>query len=163
MFAYATRSATIRTRVDPEEIRERMAAIAAEPAPEGYDRAMADGYFSGVSVDARSFAFDYTFNSHTNRQVYAVRGRVTATRDWRIVRLQLTARRPFAGWAEMGGVVVAMVYVLGAELTLAQLALGLLCGWWVLVFLNYLAVPNIVKNRVAASLADRLGGTVLRP
>jgi hypothetical protein len=97
MLVRASRSAAIRTRLDEDTVRDRLAALAARPAPEGIRELVAAGGFEGWSVGPREFRLDYRVNNPKNLQSYAVRGTMQDARDWRIVRLKLTAHDPWLG------------------------------------------------------------------
>lgn len=162
MFVRARRSATIRTRLDPDTVRERLAALAAAGGPEGFDRLMASGFFlDGGSVGRRDFHLDYRFNSAKNPQTYAVHGRLVDTPDWRIVRLKLTAHDPWLGPMELLllGAFLAFHAVMG-ELP-ARAAVGaLLLVMVVYALANLLYIPEVVTSRIAGQIASALNGSV---
>ena len=162
VFVRPCRSATIRTRLDAETIRERMSALASEPEPEGFDRMMANGYFLGGFVGAREFDIDYRFNSRRNPQTYAVHGKVQDARDWRIVRLKLTAHTAWLSGLEILGLLgFTVFYVATGELP-PKPAIGIFLGLTaVYAIANLLFIPTVVKGRVSAIVASQVNGSVL--
>jgi hypothetical protein len=156
------RSATIRTRLDAEAIRERMSALASEPEPEGFDRMMAHGYFLGGSVGAKDFDIDYRFNSRKNPQTYAVHGKVQETKDWRIVRLKLTAHAPWLSGLELLFLAGFIVFYIATGELPPRPAIGIFVGVTaVYAIANLLFIPEVVKGRVSGIVASQVSGSVL--
>lgn len=162
IFVRPCRSATIRTRLDAEAIRERMSALASEPEPEGFDRMTANGYFLGGFVGAKEFDIDYRFNSQKNPQTYAVHGKVQETKDWRIVRLKLTAHTAWLSGLEILGLVgFAAFYVATGELP-PKPAIAIVVGLTAIYAIaNLLFIPSVVNGRVSAIVASQVNGSVL--
>jgi hypothetical protein len=161
MFIRPCRSATIRTRLDAAEIRERLSSLAAEPPPEGGSAFFAHGYVLGGSVGARDFHLDYKFNSAKNPQTYSVHGAVEETRDWRILRLKLTAHAPWFSKWELGGLVLFLAFSLytreippAGAASLALFVMALYAG------ANLFYIPDVVTNRVSSLVAAQVRGSV---
>ena len=161
MFVRACRSATIRTRLDVDSVRERLAALAAQPAPEGMRGFFANGVFEGWEVDAREFRLDYRMPNPKNPQTYAVRGTVQDMRDWRIVRLKLTAHDPWLGPIELLFFLGFIAYhVFLEELPPRGAVMVLLLVMSVYAFANLLYIPDVVTNRISALIASEVNGSV---
>lgn len=161
MFVRACRSATIRTRLDVDTVRERLAALAAEPPPEGMKGFFAGGRYEGWDVDGQEFRLDYRVNNPKNPQSYAVRGTVQDMRDWRILRLKLTAHDPWLGPIEL----IFLAAFVGFHVYLGEVppkgaVLILLFVMAVYAFANLLYIPDVVTNRIAERLASEVNGSV---
>ena len=161
IFVRPCRSATIRTRLDAETVRERLSALAGEGSPEGWDRFMSHGYFLNGRVDVKELHIDYHYNAHRNPQTYAVHGRVQDTRDWRVLRLKMTAHAPWLSWIEMSVLALVMgFYVVTGEAPPAP-AIGVcIFVTAVYAFANLMFIPDRVRERVAAMLATQVSGSV---
>ena len=161
MFVRPSRSATIRTRLDREEIHDRLAALAAHPPPDGTSALFAHGYILGGSVSPRDFHLDYKFNSAKNPQTYSVHGTLEETPDWRILRLKLTAHAPWVSKWEVG----ALVLFLGVSIYARDMRPGGALAAALLVMAIYAAanlfyVPDAVTQRVSSALAAHLKGSL---
>lgn len=160
-FGHARREATIRTRLDPEAIRERLSALAGEGAPRGWALFRTPGYFVGGTVGERDFTIDYRFMNRKNPQVYAVRGQVHDSGDWRVLHMTLTADRPWLHWLEIVGIVaVGCFYVFagGASLLTAIGVTLVLIAFMAIA--NLLIVPGSVSRRVSSMVAASVDGSV---
>ena len=161
MFVRASRSATIRTRLDRETIRERLSPLTAgqERAPGVF---IEKGRFTGGTVDENAFQLEFLFDSSRNSQTYAVKGRVQDDRDWRVLRLKLTARDPWLGRVELFFLVlfVGLHYVAGDFPHGAAVAvlLGIMALYAVI---NLLWVPAVVTGRVSGEIAAAVNGSIL--
>ena len=160
MFVRPCRSATIRTRLDAEAIRERMTFLVEEPRPEGFDRLMSGGYWLNGWVGPKAFDIDYLYNSK-HKPRYAVHGRVQETRDWRILRLKITAHAPWLSALEL----VLMVGLLAFMVATGELPpRGALIVFAVLTvvyaFANLLFIPSVVRQRVSSMVATQVDGSV---
>ena len=162
MFVRACRSATIRTRLDGDAVRERLAALAGRPSPEGLQAFLAKGSFSNWTVGAHDFHLDYRVNNPKNPQEYAVQGKLQETPDWRIVRLKLTAHDPWLGPIELGAAVLFLgfswfagdVPPMGAILIFTFVMA-------VYAFANLFYIPDAVTTRLASLIASEIRGSVL--
>ena len=161
MFVRPCRSATLRTRLDREEIRERLATLAADPPPDGAGIFFAQGFFLGGTVGAQDFHLEYKFNSAKNPQTYSVHGRLEESRDWRLLRLKLTAHAPWVSPWELG----ALALFLGLSIYFGRIAAG--AAVTVALFLmavyaaaNLFYVPDVVTHRVSSLLASQVRGSV---
>jgi len=160
MFVRPCRSATIRTRLDAEAIRERMTFLAGEPAPEGFDRFMSHGYWLNGWVGANAFDIDYLYNSK-HKPRFAVHGRVQETKDWRILRLKITAHAPWLSALElvfMVGFTAFLVATGEMPPRGALIVFAVVTG--VYAFANLLIVPSIVRQRVSSMVATQVDGSV---
>jgi hypothetical protein len=157
------RSATIRTRLDFEGVRQRLHGFASDGTPDGVDRFLANGYFMGGWVGAREFHLEYRFNSAKNPQTYDVAGTIRDTPDWRIIRLKITAHSPWMGW---WGLVVVILYaafsVYTGEIPAQGVVVVVGLALAFAAFANLLYIPDVVTNRVSALLAGALRGSVLQ-
>jgi hypothetical protein len=161
IFVRPCRSATIRTRLDAEAIRERLAFLASEAAPEGFDRLMANGYFLGGYVGPKEFKVDYKFNSSKNPQTYAVHGRVQETKDWRILRLKLTAHSPWLSGIEMVFLAAFVAfYVFTGEMPPGPAVAVFVVVTAIYAFANLMFIPDTVKQRVSSIVAAQVSGSV---
>ena len=161
IFVRPCRSATIRTRLDAEAVRDRLSTLAGEGSPEGWDRFMSHGYFLNGRVDVKELHIDYHYNAHRNPQTYAVHGRVQDTKDWRILRLKMTAHSAWLSGIEL--VILAALlgfWVVTGEKPPAAAVGTLLIVTAVYAFANLLFIPEQVKLRVASMLATQLSGSV---
>jgi hypothetical protein len=162
IFVRPCRSATIRTRLDAQAVHERLVILADEPAPEGWDRMMAHGYFANGRLDDRELRIDYKFNSRRNPQVYAVHAKVQDTKDWRILRIRLTAHAPWLSGIEvlfLAGLLV--FYVATGEAPPPAAIATFLVVTAVYAFANLMFIPDQVKARVASIVATQVNGSVL--
>ena len=160
MFVHASRSVTIRTRLDRETIRERLSAIAAAgtPPPGGF---IEKGHFLGGSVGAEEFDLDFRFASAKNAQTLRVRGRVQVYPDWRVLRIRITSRDP---WMH------PLFLIVPGAIAALHLAFGVLPGPDVVVpfvvvtaiyaFVNLLYVPDLAMGRVAGEVASAVDGSI---
>ena len=163
MFVRPCRSATIRTRLDEEAIREQLCAFVDQGSPDGMTRFMAHGYFLGGSVGPREFHLDYKFNSVKNPQKYAVRGRIQDTKDWRVLRLKLTAHAPWLAWYELAALVLfAAFYVHDGRVPPTGAILLVAFVMAIYAAANLLYIPDAVTARVSSMLAFELRGSVLQ-
>lgn len=161
VFVRARRSATIRTRLDVETVHERIAALAAEPAAGGMKAFLAHGHFAGWTVEPQDFRFDYTVNNPKNRQSYAVHGTVRDARDWRILRLKLTAHDPWLGRIELGFLAAfTAFYAYSGELPPGFAVFSLLFVMAVYAFANLMYIPDAVTARMAGLIASEVNGSV---
>ena len=160
MFVRPCRSATIRTRLDAEAIRERMAILAGEPTPEGFDRFMSHGYWLNGWVGPNTFDIDYLYNSkHQPR--FAVHGRVQETKDWRILRLKITAHAPWLSKLELAMLVgFAVFIVMSGELPPRGAVAFLAIVTGIYAFANLLFIPSVVRQRVSSMVAAQVDGSV---
>ena len=161
IFVRPCRSATIRTRLDAETVRDRLEALAGGGSPEGWDRFMSHGYFLNGRVDAKELHIDYHYNAHRNPQTYAVHGRVQDTRDWRVLRLKMTAHKPWLNLLETAILLgVAVFYMATGEFPPGP-ALGMVAiVTAIYAFANLMFIPNQVQLRVASMLATQVNGSV---
>lgn len=161
-FVRPRRQVTIRTRLDLETMRERLGALAAAGAPEGWERFTSHGYFlDGGTIGPSDFLLDYRFNNPKNAQVYAVRGVFEETDDWRFVHLDFEAHEPWMGaWELAATVAFTFLHVwlraLPAWAGVGALAFGL--GVW--AWANLLYVPDQCCDRAASWIATELQGSV---
>ena len=164
VFVRASRSATIRTRLDLDTVRERLSGVAVRGAPGGAEEFFAHGFFlDGGSVDAHEFRLDYRFNSTKNRQTYAVHGRLQDVKDWRMLRLKLTAHDPWLGRIELAALAAfTAFYVANGELPPGGAIGILLFVMAIYAIANLLYIPDVVTTRVAALLATEVNGSVQR-
>ena len=163
IFVRARRSATVRTRLDVEAVHERIAALAAEPAAGGMKAFFADGHFAEWTVGRQDFRFDYTVNNPKNRQSYAVHGTVRDARDWRILRLKLTAHDPWLGRIELGFLVAFVAFhAFTGEVPAGGAVLILLFVMAVYAFANLMYIPDAVTSRMAGLIASEVNGSVQR-
>ena len=157
------RSATLRTRLDVEQVRQRVIEVAREGEPDGSEIFISHSYFLGGSVGERDFDLDYRFNSARNPQTYSVVGTIQDTHDWRVVRLKIKAHSPWMGWWVFGGIVLFVAFAVLAE---DLPPWGGVAGVGVAVALaalaNLLYVPDVVTSRVCVRLAGALRGSVLQ-
>jgi hypothetical protein len=116
VFVRPCRSATLRSRLDREEIRERLATLAADPPPDGAGLFFAQGFFLGGTVK---------FNSAKNPQTYSVQGRLEESRDWRLLRLRLTAHARWVSPWELG----AIALFLGLYVYFGEISVGTSRTW----------------------------------
>jgi hypothetical protein len=160
MFVRPCRSATIRTRLDAKAIRERISFLAGEPPPEGVDRFLSHGYWLNGWVGPTTFDIDYLYNSK-HKPRFAVHGRVQETKDWRILRLKITARAPWLSALELVLLVGFTAFMVATgELPPrgAVASLALVTG--IYAFANLLFIPNAVRERVSSMLATQVDGSV---
>ena len=163
IFVRPCRSATIRTRLDVDAVRERLTAVATAPAPEGLDALLAKGTFDAWTLGERDFRFDYTVNNPKNRQSYAVKGTIQDARDWRVLRLKLTAHDPWLGRIELGFLVAfILLYVALGEMPPGGAVMVLLFVMAVYAFANLMYIPDVVTGRIAGLLASEINGSVQR-
>jgi hypothetical protein len=159
----AVRSATIRTRLDVEHVLERLRAVAGDKGPQGWRRALANGYFRFGQVSGHELLIDYHFNNPRNPQTFAVQARVTDGGDWRRIDLSLRAHSPFVeGWTLIVLVLLGCeeVYTHGTHLGWVFSVLIFVLG--VMAFVNLLYIPEVVAERVSARLAHAVQGSVRR-
>ena len=149
------------TRLDAEAVRERLSALAGEEGPRGWALFRTPGYFIGGTVGEREFTVDYRFMNRKNPQVYAVRGAVQESGDWRLLHMTLTADRPWLHWLEIVGIVaVGCFYVFAGGASLVT-AIGVTLSFIALMALvNLLIVPGSVSRRVSSMVAARVDGAV---
>ena len=159
MFVRARRSATIRTRLDVETIRERLSAIArGTPHPGGL---VEKGRFLGGTVGADDFHLDFDFASQKDPQQYTVHGRIQDHKEWRILRLKVASKDP---WMH------PLFLVVPATVFAVHLAFGFLpekpfvvsCGVVMAVYAlkNLFFLPDLVTGRVAGEIAAEVNGSV---
>ncbi len=159
MFVRARRSATIRTRLDVEAIRERLSAIArGTPPPGGF---FEKGHFLGGTVGADDFHFDFDFASQKDPQTYTVHGRIQDHQEWRILRLKIVSKGP---WMH------PLFLVIPAGILLPHLAYGVMpekglfvaFGVAIAVYAirNLFFLPDLVTGRVAGEIAAEVNGSV---
>jgi hypothetical protein len=162
VFVRACRSATIRTRLDEEAIRARLSVLVDDPVPDGFGRVLANGYIlEGGVVGPREFSLDYRFNSARNPQTYSVHGKVQDTRDWRILRLKLTARDPWLGPVELFFLVLYLaLYVFTGEVPPKGAFVILAAVMGLYAAANLLYIPSVVTSRVSCLLASEVHGSV---
>jgi hypothetical protein len=161
VFVRATRSATIRTRMDAGEVRVKVEEVAARERPTGSEALFAHGYFLGGGVEGDEIWLDYRFNSARNPQTYRVRGRIQDAKDWRILRLVLTAHDPWLSGIELMVLVgFSGFYVWMGEMVPrgALVILAFVLG--VYAVSNLLYIPSVVAQRVSALLASEVHGSV---
>jgi hypothetical protein len=112
-------------------------------------------------VDDRELHVDYKFNSRKNPQVYAVHGKVRDAKDWRVLRLKMTAHSPWLSGIElvfMAGLLGFWV-VTGEKPPSAAIATFLIVtGIYALA--NLILIPAQVKERVASMMATQVSGSV---
>jgi hypothetical protein len=161
-FVRPRRQVTIRTRLDLEAMRERLAALAAAGEPEGWERFNAHGYFlDGGAVGPSDFILDYRFNNPKNAQVYAVRGVFEETDDWRYVHLDFEAHEPWmGGWESLGtaALIAAVTWLRGLPWTAGIAVLVFTIAIW--AWANLLYVPDKCCDRAASWIATELSGSV---
>jgi hypothetical protein len=160
MFVRPCRSAAIRTRLDLETVRERLARIARGMASP--DTPVARGHVLGGTVGPDGFHLDFRFQGD-NPQNYSVHGRIQDAKDWRILRLKLTARDPWLGPVELAvlaGFIALNVWAEELPARAAIAVIGVLMALYALVNLWY--APGLVTRRVSATLAAELDGSVQR-
>jgi hypothetical protein len=161
VFVRARRSATIRTRLDRETIRERLS-----PFARGEDRApgfwIEKGRFTGGTVEESAFQLDFLFDRSRNGQTYAVKGRVQDDLDWRVIRVKLTARDPWLSKVELFFIALftGLHYVAGDVPRRGALAV-LLFVMGLYAFINLFWVPALVTGRVSGEIASAVNGSVL--
>ena len=161
MFIRARRSAAIRTRLDEDTVRERLEALAARPAPEGIQGFLAGGRFENWNVGHREFRLDYHVNNPKNPQTYAVRGTMQDARDWRILRLKLSAHDPWMGPVEAFFLVAFIAFhVYVGELPAKGAVVVLILVMGVFAFANLLLGPDLITNRIASLIASEVNGSV---
>ena len=155
------RAVTIRTRLDADEVRSRLRALAGEAEPQGWQRFTAPGFLTAGGVGERDFLFAYYFNSSKNAQTYSVHGLIDDAVEWRVLRLDVRSDEPWlhpllALWmAFLAGLMVvtgelppaAGAWLFAAVLTLYAVA-------------NLVLVPAVVTGRVANLLASAVRGAV---
>jgi hypothetical protein len=159
VFVRARRSATIRTRLDVETIRERLSALARGTTPPG--GLVEKGHFLGGTVGADDFHFDFHFASQKDPQTYTVHGRIQDHLEWRILRLKVVAKGP---WMH------PLILVVPAGVVGVHLAFGFLpekafvvsCGVVLVIYAlrNLLFLPDLVTGRVAGEIAATVSGSV---
>ena len=162
LFVRPRRQVTIRTRLDLATMRERLAALAAAGAPDGWERFNAHGYFlDGGTVGPSDFALDYRFNNPKNAQVYAVWGRFEETGDWRYVHLDFEAHEPWMGGWELRGMAAFLAWTTwsrdlpwGAGVAVFAFTTAVWAG------ANLVYVPNVCCDRAASWIASELSGSV---
>jgi hypothetical protein len=161
-FVRPRRQVTIRTRLDLETMRERLAALAAAGAPDGRERFTARGYFlDGGTVGPSDFALDYRFNNPKNAQVYAVWGRFEETEDWRYVHLDFEAHEPWmGGWELCGTVAFTILHCFLRDLPLVAGVAMLVLGVSIWAWANLIYVPTVCCDRAASWIATELSGSV---
>ncbi|HEY2941873.1 MAG TPA: hypothetical protein VGN09_05525 [Vicinamibacteria bacterium] len=162
MPARATRTRTIRTRLEGEALRQRLAALAEEQEPEGARRLLADGFFLAGHVDGQAFDLAYRHNNPRNAQTFDVHGVIDATPDWQILHLRMTAQQPWARWWEIAiwaavaaGLAVARSIKPGAALVIFAFVNA------VYAFANLLYIPDVSAGRIARLVARAVNGSVL--
>ena len=159
MFVRARRSAAVRTRLDPETVRERLRGIAGGTPPPG--GLVEKGHFLGGTVVADEFHFDFRFASAKDPQTYTVHGRVQDHRDWRILRLKVVSKDPWMHPLFLvfpaGFLGLHLVYGLMPEKG-PLVAFAVVMA--VYAFKNLFVVPDFVTGRVAGEIAARLNGSV---
>lgn len=155
----ASRSATIRTRLDRETIRERLSTLAAgSPPSEG---PLEKGHFLGGAVGTEEFHFEFRFASQKNTQNYSVHGRVGDHQDWRVLRLKLTAHDPWLGRIELAFLAgFVLLHVVLEEAPAGGGVLALLFVMSIYAFFNLMYVPDVVTSRVAGTIASEVNGSV---
>ena len=160
VFVRPCRSATIRTRLDPETIRARLAGLADGTEDSGV--IVARGHFlGGGRVDAREFHFDFRLNSAKNAQNYAVHGRVQDTRDWRVLRLKLTAHDRWLAPIELAFLAGFIALHVVFDAMPAGGAVAFLAALMAMyAFINLLWIPDKVTSRVADIVASTVNGSV---
>jgi hypothetical protein len=162
VFVRPRRQVTIRTRLDLNTMRERLAALAAAGEPEGWERFNAHGYFlDGGTVGPSDFILDYRFNNPKNAQVYAVRGVFEETDDWRYVHLDFEAHEPWMGAWEFVGMAAftaAITYARGLPWLAGVAVFAFSAAVWAWANLSY--VPNVCCDRAASWIATELQGSV---
>ena len=161
MFVRPCRSATIRTRLPVDEVTTRLSVLVNDPPPGGTSAFFAHGYFLGGSVDGSDFYLDYKFNSHKNPQTYGVHGKLQDARDWRILRLKLTARDPWLSRIELFFILMWIAfYVILGEMP-PKGAFGILIFvMGIYATANLLYIPSLVTERVSALLASEVNGSI---
>lgn len=162
LFVRPRRQATIRTRLDLEEMRERLAALAAAGEPDGWERFNAHGYFlDGGTVGPSDFVLDYRFNNPKNAQVYSVHGRFEETPDWRYVHIEFEAHEPWmGGWELLGSAAVMAVTVYVRSLPWGAGVGAFAFGTAVWAWANLVYVPHKCCDRAASWIATELSGSV---
>jgi len=161
MFVRPCRSAAIRTRLDLETVRERLARIAQGTASP--DTPITRGHVLSGTVGPDDFHLAFRFQSAKNPAKYSVRGRIQDETDWRIVRLKLTARDPGLGPVELAFLAGFVALHVWAEELPAKAGIGALMA--VMVFyalVNLLYVPDLVTSRVAGAIAAEINGSIQR-
>jgi len=162
-FVRPRRQATIRTRLDLETMRERLAELAEAGAPDGWkERFTAHGYFlDGGTVGPSDFTLDYRFNNPKNAQVYAVWGRFEETEDWRYVHLDFEAHEPWmGGWEFLATIAFMAAHAWWRDLPLVgavAVTLFVLAIW---AWANLIYVPAVCCDRAASWIATELSGSV---
>jgi len=143
-----------------ESVRERIAGIARGTESPG--SFVAQGHFLGGTVGADDFHLDFRFGGKNPAQ-YSVRGRIQDAKDWRILRLKLTARDPWLGPIELAALAGFVAFHAWADEVPARGAIAVLAGVMAFyAFLNLLYVPDVVTSRVSGSIAAELNGSVQR-
>jgi hypothetical protein len=161
VFVRACRSATIRTRLDVETVRERLTALAERPEPSGFRRLLANAHFDGWSVGLREFHLDYRVNNVKNPQAYSVHGTIQDERDWRIIRLKLTAHDPWLGPVEaLFLAAFAAFHVYTGEVPAKGGVVVLVFVMAVYAVANLLYIPDVVTNRLSSLIASEVSGSV---
>ena len=160
MFVHATRSVTVRTRLDEDTIRERLSAIAAAGTrpPGGF---IEKGHFLGGTVAAEEFDLDFRFASARNAQTLRVRGRVQVYPDWRVLRVKITSRDPWMHplFLVVPGGIVALHLAFGV-LPGPEIVVPFLVATAIYAFVNLLYVPDMAMSRVAGELASAVDGSI---
>ena len=159
MFVRPCRSAAVRTRLDRETVRERLERIAGgTESPGGF---AADGHFLSGAVGADEFHLEFRFASGKNAANYSVHGRIQDAKDWRILRLKLTAHDPWLSRVELAFLAGFIGLHAWAEEVPAKGAIAVLVGLMAFyAVLNLLYVPAMVTSRVSGTIAAEINGSV---
>lgn len=161
MFVRPCRSATIRTRLDADGVRERLSTLEYEPAT-GVGQLFVSGYLVGDAVGRDDFRFEYHVRGRDNPQDYVVRGTLSDARDWRILRLKVTARAPWiTRWQLAFGIPFVAFAVYAVKLSPVQATLFFALGVALHAVTNLFYIPAVVTNRVSSIVASTVSGSVL--
>ena len=159
MFVRPCRSAAVRTRLDLATVRERMARIAVGNETPG--SLVAQGHFLGGTVGADDFHLEFRFAGGKNPANYSVHGRIQDAKDWRVLRLKLTAHDPWLGRIELAFLAGFVGLHVWAEEIPARGGIAVLLGLMAFyAVLNLLYVPALVTSRVSGTIAAELNGSV---
>ena len=159
MFVRARRSATVRTRLDVETIRERLGRLARGTPPPG--GLVEKGHFLGGTLGTDDFHLDFRFASAKDPQAYTVHGRIQDHQEWRILRLKVASKDPWMHpWF-----LVFPVGIVGLHLVYGVMPeRGILVAFGVVMAVyairNLLFLPDLVTGRVAGEIAATVNGSI---
>lgn len=148
LFVRPVRTATIRTRLDPETIRRCLEGLGGAAG------------FGEVRTVGHSFLAEYTLPDKNDR-VYSVEGRLRTTEEWRFVEVRIEADEP---WLDARALLLLLAYA-GVKVAFGRIGWRTAVEMLAVVCVVQLAVilvwsPFAVRDRVARDLAVELRGSV---